>query len=302
VNRLQQLQIEPVDATIGAIVTGVDLSAAADSSRQQEWREVWPKIEAAFLEYGVLIFPGQNISREEQIAFGSQFGEIEEFAPGVTLVSLSNRREDGSLSEDGEHLTQILRGVEVWHTDSSYMRLASKGAVLSAEVVPPVGGQTEWADMRAAYDALDDAMKDRIADLSAYHSLFYSQAQIGHDVAVGAGYGFESEESPLRPLVNVHPDTGRPSLFIGRHAHGIPGMAQLESEQLLDELLSFACRSPRTYEHRWHRGDVVAWDNRCLMHRARPYDHHNEARVMRHVRIAGDPESELAETMGRPTL
>jgi alpha-ketoglutarate-dependent taurine dioxygenase len=155
--------------------------------------------------------------------------------------------------------------------------------------------------MRAAYDALDSDTKDRIADLSAYHSLFYSQARIGHHVGVGAGYGFASEESPLRPLVKIHPDTGRPSLFIGRHAHGIPGMEPEESEELLEELLSFACRSPRTYEHQWHPGDVVAWDNRCLMHRARPYDHHSEARVMRHVRIAGDPASEMAETMGYAT-
>jgi alpha-ketoglutarate-dependent taurine dioxygenase len=137
-------------------------------------------------------------------------------------------------------------------------------------------------------------MKDRIADLSAYHSLFYSQAQIGHKVAVGAGYGFDNDtESPLRPLVKYHPVTRRPSLFIGRHAHGIPGLEPEESRKLLDDLLTFACQAPRTYEHQWRPGDVVAWDNRCLMHRARPYDHHNEARVMRHVRIAGDSASEL---------
>ncbi len=283
---MNQLKIEPLDATLGAIVTDVDLSSIDDP--------LWSEVEAAFLEYGVLVFPGQNLSKEAQIAFGSRFGEIEELAPGLKLVSLSNRREDGSLSEDGEHLTQILRGVEVWHTDSSYMRLASQGAVLSAEVVPPVGGQTEWADMRAAYDALDDGMKDRIAGLSAHHSLFYSQAQIGHHVEVGAGYGFHDARAPLRPLVKFHPRTGRPSLFIGRHAHGIPGMAPEESKKLLEDLLSFACQPPRTYEHQWQVGDVVAWDNRCLMHRARPYDHHRQARVMRHVRIAGDPISELA--------
>ncbi len=95
--------------------------------------------------------------------------------------------------------------VEVWQSDSSYMRLASKGAVLSAEAIPPKGGQTEWADMRAAYDALGGDMKDRIADLSAYHSLFYSQAQIGHQVEVGAGYGFDDRDPPLRPLVKIHP-------------------------------------------------------------------------------------------------
>jgi alpha-ketoglutarate-dependent taurine dioxygenase len=141
---------------------------------------------------------------------------------------------------------------------------------------------------------LDDGMKDRIAELSAYHSLFYSQAQIGHKVEVGAGYGFDAGDPPLRPLVKIHPATGRPSLFIGRHAYGIPGMDPEESKKLLDDLLSFACQSPRTYEHRWHVGDLVVWDNRCVLHRARPYDHYLEARVMRHTRIAGDPASELA--------
>jgi alpha-ketoglutarate-dependent taurine dioxygenase len=283
---MEQFEITPLEATLGAIVTGVDL-ACIDA---HPWRE----IEAAFLEFGVLVFPDQNLSDQAQLAFSSRFGNLEELQPGVTLVSLSNRRDDGSLVEDDEDLAQILRGVEVWHTDSSYMRLASKAALLSADVVPPLGGGTEWADMRAAYDALDEELKDRIADLSAYHSYFYSQAQIGHNVEVGAGYGFQDEASPLRPLVKIHPETGRPSLFIGRHAHGIPGMEPEESKKLLDDLLSFACQSPRIYEHRWHPGDLVVWDNRCVLHRARPYDHHVEARVMRHTRITGDPASEMA--------
>ncbi|MDP6316154.1 MAG: TauD/TfdA family dioxygenase [Pseudomonadales bacterium] len=283
---MPQLKIESLDATLGAVLTDVDLSLVDD--------DTWQAIHAAFLEYAVLIFPGQNITPEQHIAFGSRFGNIEEMAPGVQLVYLSNKLPDGSLSQDGEHLTQILRGVEVWHTDSSYMPLGSKGAVLAAQEIPPEGGQTEWADMRAGYDALSEEMKARIADLSAYHSLFYSQSQIGHKVEVGAGYGFQDKESPLRPLIKIHPETGRPALLIGRHAHNIPGMDQDESRKLLDELLEFACQPPRTYEHQWQPGDVIAWDNRCLMHRARPYDHHNQARVMRHVRIAGDPESELA--------
>ncbi|MBW2417436.1 MAG: TauD/TfdA family dioxygenase [Deltaproteobacteria bacterium] len=283
---MERFEIAPLEATVGAIVTGVDLAAIDEVS--------WRKIEAAFLEFGVLIFPDQNLSDEAQIAFGSRFGNIEELLPGVKLVPLSNRREDGGLAGDDEHLAQILRGVEVWHTDSSYMPLASKAAALSADVVPPVGGGTEWADMRAAYDALDESMKARIADLSAYHSYFYSQSQIGHDVEVGSGYGFGGETSPLRPLVKVHPDTGRPSLFIGRHAHGIPGMEPEASKQLLDDLLSFACQPPRTYEHQWQPGDLAVWDNRCLLHRARPYDHHAEVRIMRHTRVAGDPASEMA--------
>jgi alpha-ketoglutarate-dependent taurine dioxygenase len=195
--------------------------------------------------------------------------------------------------KDDEFGMQLMRGNEGWHTDSSYMPLAAKASILSAHVVPLAGGQTEWADMRAAYDALDEVTKARIALLSAYHSLYYSQGRIGHKAAVGSSYGFHTDDPPLRPLVKVHPATGRKSLFIGRHAYDIPGLAPEESEKLLNSLVTFACQAPRTYSHAWQPGDVVVWDNRCVLHRARPFDH-REARVMKHTRVAGDPASELA--------
>ena len=100
-------------------------------------------------------------------------------------------------------------------------------------------------------------------------------------------------DPPLRPLVKTHPVTGRPSLYIGRHAYGIPGLPADESEKLLDELVAFACRPPRTFRHSWQPGDVVIWDNRCVLHRARPWDH-REPRVMHHTRVAGDPATEAA--------
>jgi len=209
------------------------------------------------------------------------------------IVPISNRRADGTLMKDDEHGMQLMRGNEGWHTDSSYMPLAAKASILSAHVVPSAGGQTEWADMRAAYDALDEVTKARIAELSAYHSLYYSQGRIGHKAAVGSSYGFHTDDPPLRPLVKVHPVTGRKSLFIGRHAYGIPGLAPDESEKLLGGLVTFACQAPRTYSHAWQPGDVVVWDNRCVLHRARPFDY-REPRVMKHTRVSGDPASELA--------
>src|SRR5262249_4768654 len=193
---------------------------------------------------------------------------------------------------DDEGPMQILRGNEGWHTDSSYMPLAAKASVLSAEVVPSRGGETEWADMRAAWEALDDATRARIERLSAYHSLRHSQAKIGAGDDQ-LGYGFSVEKPPLRPLVKRHPVTGRPALFVGRHAFGIPGLAPDESERLLDSLVRDACRPRRTLRHAWSPGDVVIWDNRCVLHRARPWDH-AEARVLYHTRIAGDPRSEAA--------
>ncbi len=279
------LTIRPTDATLGATLTGVSL-AALDA-------ESWREIEGAFHEYAVLIFPQQHLSAESQLAFARRFGEIEVIVEGLQTVPISNKAEDGKLFEESSHRMQLLRGNEGWHTDSSYMPLAAKASVLSAHVVPAAGGQTEWADARAAYDALDPQTKDRIADLAAYHSYFYSQAKMGHAVAVGAGYGFFAGEPPLRPLIKVHPVTARPALYIGRHAGKIAELAQDEAEELLGELMSFTCQPPRLLTHIWQPGDVVVWDNRCVLHRARPYDYREE-RVMMHTRIKGDVATESA--------
>ena len=277
--------VKPTHATVGAIVTGVDLTHLDAAT--------WAAVERAFHMHGVLIFPGQHLSDHAQIEFGRRFGNIEQLVADREIVPISNQRADGTLLKDDEYGMQIMRGNEGWHTDSSYMKLAAKASVLSAHVVPSKGGETEWADMRAAYDALDDATKARIANLNAYHSLHYSQSRIGHKAAVGSSYGFHNDSPPLRPLEKVHPVTGRKSLFIGRHAYGIPGLAPDESEKLLDDLVTFACQPPRTYKHTWQPGDIVVWDNRCVLHRARPFDH-SEPRVMRHTRIAGEPTTELA--------
>jgi alpha-ketoglutarate-dependent taurine dioxygenase len=281
--------ITPTTASLGAIVPDVDLAGLSD--------EAWKVVEAAFHEYAVLVFPDQNLSAEDQIGFARRFGGIEILTPNEDLkaVPISNVRADGSRIGEEEDITKILRGNEGWHTDSSYMPLSAKASVLSAHVVPSKQGQTEWADMRAAYDALDDATRERIEGLSAYHSLYHSQAKIGHEAQGMALSGFHGEGAPLRPLVKEHPVTGRKALYIGRHAYGIPGLSGEESERLLDELLDFACQAPRVYRHEWQVGDVVIWDNRAVLHRACPYDY-DEPRVMVHTRVAGDPRTELAET------
>jgi alpha-ketoglutarate-dependent taurine dioxygenase len=282
-------KVEPIDATLGAVVTGLRL-AAMDAT-------TWAVVQRAFHEHAVLVFPGQHLTEPEQVAFALRWGALELLAPDPEqkAVAISNQKPDGSIMGPDEHRFKSLRGNEGWHTDSSYMPLAAKASILSAQVVPAAGGETEWADMRAAYDALDEPTRRRIAGLSAHHSLYQSQARIGHIVQTGAGYGFHTKGAPLRPLVKIHPVTGRPALFIGRHAYGIPGLDEEESERLLADLLAFACRPPRIFAHRWRPGDVVIWDNRCVLHRARPYDY-REARVMRHTRVAGDPATELAPT------
>lgn len=279
------LEIRPTGATLGAIVTGADLAHLEAAQ--------WSAIEGAFHEHGVLIFPQQHLAAEAQIAFGRRFGAIEQLAAKREIVPISNRNQEGEMLYEKSHQAQVLRGNEGWHTDSSYMPVSAKASILSCHVAPSTGGETGWADMRAAYDALDGGMRSRIDGLAAFHSLFHSQAKIGHKVEVGAGYGFYAGEPPLRPLVKVHPVTGRSALYIGRHAYGIPSLSAQDSERLLADLASFACQPPRVWQHRWQPGDLVIWDNRCLMHRVRPYDQ-REARVMMHTRIAGDPATESA--------
>jgi len=279
------MHLEPCDATLGAFVTDVRLAELGAGE--------WEKLDAAFAEHALLIFPGQHLSPEEQVAFGRRVGEIEHLFGTQGFVRITNQRPDGSLLEDGNPAMEIMRGNEGWHTDSSYMPCSAKASILSAHVVPSAGGETEWADMRAAWAALDGATRERIAPLSAFHSIRYSQARIGHRLVAGApaGYGADVAEPPRRPLVKQHPVTGVPALFIGRHAYGIPGLAAEESEALLDSLLADACQPPRTFLHRWQPGDVAIWDNRCVLHRARPYDH-RQPRAMVHVRVAGDPATE----------
>ena len=283
----RSLEIAPLDASFGAVVTGVKLAELDDVT----WRE----LHATWLRHALLIFPDQHLRRDEQIAFAKRFGPLE-----FEMAAISNVKADGTLriEADNDDVMKVLKGNMGWHCDSTYMPVQAKGAVFSAEVVPRSGGRTGFADMRAAYDALDDDLRSKVETRSAYHSLYYSQSKLGHQPKKDkgsdySGYGFHDGPVPRRPLVKVHPETGRKSLVIGRHAHNIPGMDKAESEQFLQELVNFACQPPRIYHHDWAPGDAVVWDNRCLLHQATPWDM-TQPRVMWHSRIAGDPVSEAA--------
>ncbi|MBL8384466.1 MAG: TauD/TfdA family dioxygenase [Burkholderiales bacterium] len=279
------------DATFGATVTGVRLAAlgAAD----------WQALYRAWLRYALLIFPGQHLSNAEQIAFARRFGPIERIGSG-DIVAISNVDAAGRVRScepaEWDDMMKIIVGNMSWHADSTYMPVMAKGAVFSAEVVPPARGETSFADMRAAYDALDAPTRELVEQRAAHHSLKYSQSKLGHvhrDGSAYVGYGMTEERAPLRPLVKVHPETGRRSLLIGRHAHAIPGMTFEDSERFLEELVEWACQPPRVVTHRWRAGDAVLWDNRCLLHRAMPWDM-SQPRVMWHSRLRGDEVSEAA--------
>lgn len=289
---MSEMTITPIEGKgFGAIVTDVRLGALSDDQ--------FRTIKAAFLECGFLLFPGQHLTGDENIAFGERFGELEF---GAAPMSNQRKGPDGTYGPVMDIDGQMMRtniGNEAWHTDSTYKPVSSKCAMLSAVTVPAEGGETELADMRAAYAALDQPTKDRIADLSAYHSTQYSQAaDIGDFPKAeldGGRYGTVYHgEAYLRPLVKVHPETGVPNLFVGRHAFGIPGLGRDESRSLLTSLVEFTVSDPaRVYSHRWEPGDTLIWDNRALLHRARPYDY-TQPRFLFGTRVAGDPRSELS--------
>ena len=279
------LTIDRLDATLGAVVTGIRLPDIDNTT--------WSEIEAAFHQHAVLVFPDQHLTEDEQIAFARRFGVLEDIGGG-DLTAVSNVRKNGAPFPDDHPVTYLLRGNEGWHTDSSYMPVSAKASMLSAHILPPTGTSTEWADMRAAYDALPAARRHELEGLSALHSLAYSQAKVGQTSAPANFYGFYDGPPPRRPLVKVHPVTGRRALFIGRHAHAVSGLDGDASDRLLDELLSWACQPPRLYEHQWEVGDLVVWDNRCVLHRACPYDT-TQPRIMKHTRVKGDPLTEKGD-------
>lgn len=282
------IELEPLDATFGAIVRDVELRNLDEPT--------WQALYDAWIEYALLVFPGQFLTRDEQDDFARRFGDLE-----FSAAPISNLGRDGAVHSDpSDDVVKSLRGNEGWHHDSTYMPLQAKGAVFTAEIVPDEGAATGWADMRAAYEALDDETRALVHDLRAHHSLYYSQGRAGYlpskqnDSGGYDMYGYHDDEPSLRPLVKVHPVTGRPNLLIGRHAYGIPGVDPHESESLLDRLADEACRPPRVYHHQWTVGEAVVWDNRRLMHRGTPFDM-TKPRRMWHTRIAGEPETELAD-------
>jgi alpha-ketoglutarate-dependent taurine dioxygenase len=276
------LRITPTDATVGAVVADVDLRAIDATT--------WPAIEAAFHQHAVLVFPAQHLDETDHLAFSRWFGPLERATAvpregqRADFTRLANVDGDGAVVVDpSSRVVKSLVGNQEWHSDSSFKRIPAKASILAAVVVPPVGGETEFADMRAGYDALSYAQRGRIETLIAQHSF------------AGDAYLTDAEREILapveHPIVNRHPATGRRSLFVGRHARAIVGMDADEGRRLIDDLREHACRAPRVYTHRWAEGDVVAWDNRCVLHRGRPWDMTRE-RIMRRLTIAGDTRAD----------
>jgi alpha-ketoglutarate-dependent taurine dioxygenase len=286
------ITVTPTDATLGAFVTGVALRSIDG--------EQWTAVERAWFDHGVLIFPGQHLTHDEQVEFSKRFGSLERLAEAKTATKrvdisrISNVRPDGVVvSDQSAPNIRMIIGNMGWHSDSSFRPVSAKASLLSAHVLPSAGGETEFADMRAAYDALDDRRKHELEGLMGTHSYAYSQGKVGGLEEVFTPEARARMVPVEHPLVRTHPSTGRKSLFIGRHVYRVTGMDDADAQAMLEQLLEWACRPPRVYRHRWTVGDIVMWDNRCILHRALPWDM-TEPRIMWHTRVAGDGANEFA--------
>jgi alpha-ketoglutarate-dependent 2,4-dichlorophenoxyacetate dioxygenase len=253
-------------------------------------------IEAGMDRYAVLVFHDQKITDEQQMAFSRNFGPLEDARGGNITKPEDKRLEVGmndvsNLGRDGQPLTRESRvrlfnlGNMLWHSDSSFRAVPAKYSLLSARVVNPVGGNTEFADMRAAYDTLDAATRAQIEDLVCEHSLMYSRGSLGM-----LDYSDEERQMfrPVRQrLVRTHPVTGRKSLYLSSHAGAIVGAPTPEARILLRELNEHATQPRFVYAHTWRTWDLVIWDNRQVMHRVRRYDE-GQPRDMRRTTVAGN--------------
>ncbi len=279
------MNIAPATATLGATVTGVRLNTLSDRD--------WQTIEDAFHQYAVLVFAGANLTEAEHIAFSQRFGPLErtlsQRSDRQEISLLSNVAGDGEIAKPDDNLGLFLKGNRYWHTDSSFKKVGAKVSLLRAVEVPDSGGDTEWADMRAAWDALDPDTQRRLEGLVAVHSYAYSQGKVG-----GIALLNRREQDALppvrQPVVRVHPATGRKSLYVGRHASHIVGMPVEEGRTLLERLTEEACQAPRIFRHHWEAGDIVAWDNRCVLHRGHPWPF-DQPRVMKRTTVAGDGDN-----------
>ena len=275
-------------------VTPDFVAEVGDVALNQVSPEDLAAIREAFTKYAVLVFPDQEFDDESQLAFARHFGPLEttvfKARKDHTLRLHENMADVGNLDAENRILETNNRqrlynlGNRLWHTDSSFKRLPAYCSMLHARSIPPIGGHTEFADMRAAYDALPEATKQRIAGRVAEHSIMTSRAKLGFKDFD------ESERQAFAPvpqvLVRRLPDSGRMSLYIASHAGAIRGLPDDEARQLIDELTAHATQRQFVHAHRWREKDLVMWDNRCTMHRGMAFDDQRYKRDMRRATVS----------------
>ncbi|MEA2738666.1 MAG: alpha-ketoglutarate-dependent 2,4-dichlorophenoxyacetate dioxygenase [Acetobacteraceae bacterium] len=270
-------------------VSGIDITKPLTSAQAAE-------LEAGMDRYAVLVYHGQQFTDDQQKAFSINFGPLEDTSTG-SVITPAGRRLDAFMAdvsnlgvdhkplarEDRRRLFNL--GNQLWHSDSSYKAIPSKFSLLSGRAVVDAGGNTEFADMRAAYDALDDRTKAEIEDLVCEHSLMYSRGSLGFTELS------DQEKLMFKPvlqrLVRTHPVTGRKSLYLSAHIGTIVGWPMPEARAFIRDLTEHAVQPRFVYSHKWRQYDLVMWDNRTTMHRVRRFDE-TKIRDMRRTTVAGD--------------
>ena len=283
------IEVQPLHPAIGARMIGID-------ARRPLTRDEVAAIDRGMDNHAVLVLPGQDITDEQQLAFSRNFGPLEEGANSTVrnselrlapaFADVSNLDKDGArLARDNKRRMAAL-GNRLWHSDASFRAVPAKYSILSGRIVTNDGGNTEFADMRAAYDALDPATKAEVEDLVCEHSLIYSRGQLGFTEFL------PDERVAMKPvlqrLVRVHPGSGRKSLFLSSHIGAILGWPRPEAMAFVRDLMEHATRPEFVYVHRWTRHDLVIWDNRTTMHRVRRFDDLNIVRDMRRTTTRSD--------------
>ncbi|HXH81334.1 MAG TPA: TauD/TfdA family dioxygenase [Candidatus Tectomicrobia bacterium] len=280
------LRTRPLHPLFGVEILDVDVRRVDDA--------MFAAIVDAFEEHSLLLFRGQTVGDEEQLAFSRRFGPLEtrirsilteaRYSPEVS--HLANIDDDGRLIPPGDKRNLFNAGNQMWHSDSSFKRVPALASLLSAREVPPEGGETQFASMRAAWDRLPAALQRSLEGKIAIHSFEYSRG------LVGAGLLPPEHAAQVPPvpqaLVRVNPRNGRRNYYVGSHACEIVGMPTDAARALLRDLLERATQPELIYTHRWQVGDLVMWDNRCMLHRGRPWDEGRYRRVMHRTTIAGD--------------
>jgi alpha-ketoglutarate-dependent 2,4-dichlorophenoxyacetate dioxygenase len=265
--------VYPVTEEFAAEIGDIDLSQPLSPEQHAE-------IEALFNRYAVLVFPDQRLTTDQHLDFARTFGPLEtsihatrsdaQLRVRAEIADVSNLAPGDAIWAEKSRKRMFEMANRMWHTDSSFKRVPARASLLYSRSMPPLGGQTEYADLRAAYDALPAQTRQRLQGLVAEHAIMYSRKKLGFT-------DFNDEENQALPpvpqtLVRRHPGSGRMTLYLASHAGRIFGMSEAEGKTLLEELMAHATQRQFVYTHRWRLHDLVMWDNRCTMHRGRSYD------------------------------
>ena len=279
------ITISKLTETFGAEIAGVDLTRPMDDA-------AFAPIFDAFNEFSVLVFHDQDFDDDSQIAFSRHFGALEKTIKsntggGTAIADISNiDPETGQILPVDSWRIRYNSGNEMWHSDSSFKPVPAQASLLSGREVPPEGAGTEFASMRAAYETLTAAEKERIDGLVAIHDFSYSRGLVDPELL---NENHRNETPPVRQaVVRTNPVNGRKAFYTGSHASHIEGWPVEEGRTLLKDLVAKAIQPQFTYAHKWRAKDFVIWDNRCVLHRGRPWDKARYRRVMHRTTVAGD--------------